>query len=169
MASIIRKELSSSPKWVKLWNIIWRDPNGVERTWESAERSTRKGDIDAVGIVPIVMNGNAPKQTILVTQFRPPVGKPIVEFPAGLVDAGETPEQAAMRELKEETGYNGSVFSSSMTMFCDPGMSNANLKLVVLKVDLADPVNQNVKQSLEDGEFIERHMVPLGSLLKELE
>lgn len=41
----------------------------------------------------------------------------MIEVPAGLVDAGETAEHAALRELKEETGYIGVVSQSSPVMF----------------------------------------------------
>lgn len=41
----------------------------------------------------------------------------MIEVPAGLIDAGETAEQAAVRELKEETGYVGTVSESSPVMF----------------------------------------------------
>ena len=41
----------------------------------------------------------------------------VIEVPAGLVDAGETAEQAAVRELKEETGYVGVVSETSPIMF----------------------------------------------------
>ena len=41
----------------------------------------------------------------------------VIEVPAGLIDAGETAEQAAVRELKEETGYVGVVSESSPVMF----------------------------------------------------
>ena len=44
---------------------------------------------------------------MLQKQFRPPVGKVCIEIPAGLLDAGESVEQCAVRELKEETGYVG--------------------------------------------------------------
>jgi 8-oxo-dGTP pyrophosphatase MutT (NUDIX family) len=42
---------------------------------------------------------------VLEKQYRPPLGKMVIEVPAGLVDAGESPEEAAVRELREETGY----------------------------------------------------------------
>jgi 8-oxo-dGTP pyrophosphatase MutT (NUDIX family) len=45
------------------------------------------------------------------------VAKTVIELPAGLIDAGETPEQAAVRELKEETGYVGHVLETSPVMF----------------------------------------------------
>jgi ADP-ribose pyrophosphatase len=47
-----------------------------------------------------------PEEKILVvSQFRFGIGKTTVEIPAGLVEPGETPLEAAKRELKEETGY----------------------------------------------------------------
>lgn len=42
-------------------------------------------------------------------QFRPPINKVVIEIPAGLVDAGESAAESAVRELKEETGYAGAV------------------------------------------------------------
>ncbi len=48
------------------------------------------------------------------------------QFPAGLIDAGETPAQAALRELKEETGYSGTVVEVSPVR---PGM-HSNLALL---------------------------------------
>ena len=49
-------------------------------------------------------------KVILVEQFRPALRKKHLELPAGAIHKGETPEQAARRELKEETGYAGDHF-----------------------------------------------------------
>lgn len=46
---------------------------------------------------------------MLQKQFRPPINKVVIEIPAGLVDAGESAAESAVRELKEETGYVGTV------------------------------------------------------------
>lgn len=97
-------------------------------------------------------------------QYRPPIGKVVIEVPAGLVDAGESPEEAAIRELKEETGYVATVTESSPTMFNDPGFCNTNLQMVHVKVDMSLPANQDLKPDLEDNEFIEVFTVPLSEL-----
>jgi ADP-ribose pyrophosphatase len=54
---------------------------------------------------------------LLQKQYRPPVDQVVIEVPAGLIDPGETPEECAVRELKEETGYVGVAEEKSPIMF----------------------------------------------------
>ena len=105
-------------RWTRLVKTTYTDPLHKTRTWEHAERPTRpKGsDIDGVGILAILEKDNGP-EVLLQKQFRPPVGKVCIEVPAGLVDEGETAEEAAIRELREETGYVGTVSESSPLMW----------------------------------------------------
>lgn len=59
----------------------------------------------AVMIVPLVEDGCGQIRVVLERQFRYPVGKVMIEFPAGKLDSGEVTWQCAQRELREETGY----------------------------------------------------------------
>ncbi|KAK0632184.1 NUDIX hydrolase domain-like protein [Immersiella caudata] len=160
--------LESEAVWTKLVLKTYQDPNGVRRTWESAERRTRpKGsDIDGVGIVAILEKDTGP-EVVLQKQYRPPLDKIVIELPAGLVDEGETAEEAAVRELREETGYVSEVLETSPVMFNDPGFCNTNLKMVHVKIDMSLPENQNLKPELEENEFIEVFHVKLADLWEE--
>jgi ADP-ribose pyrophosphatase len=95
-----------------------------------------------------------------------------VELPAGLIDDGETPEEAAIRELREETGYKAEgALESSAVLATDPGLTTANMKLVILDVPL-DGEMESPDQNLEHGEAIVRRTVEvknLCALLKEYE
>ncbi|KAJ5397670.1 hypothetical protein N7509_005783 [Penicillium cosmopolitanum] len=155
-------------RWTRLVKTTYTDPLGVERTWESGERQTRPAncEIDGVGIVTILTKSTGP-ELLLQKQYRPPIDKVVIEIPAGLIDAGETPEQCAVRELKEETGYVGVAEQTSPIMYNDPGFCNTNLNMVHVRVDMTLPENQNPKPELEDNEFIECFSVPMASLFAE--
>lgn len=61
----------------------------------------------AVMIVPLLPNG----QVVLERQFRYPLKRTAIEFPAGKIDVGEKPLKCAQRELLEETGYRAARWS----------------------------------------------------------
>lgn len=180
-------------RWTKLVLTTYTDPLGKERTWEHAERSTRpkNSPIDGVGIVAILQKASGP-ELVLQKQFRPPINKVVIEVPAGLVDEGESAEESAVRELREESGYVGVAAEVSPVMFngqfphsyrqsrrqdesrtnqadarIDPGFCNTNLNMVHVNVDVSLLENQNLKPELEDNEFIEVFSMPLKDLYKE--
>ena len=53
----------------------------------------------------LVLARTAEGKWVMTEQYRHGTGKIALEFPAGIIDKGETPEQAALRELQEECGY----------------------------------------------------------------
>lgn len=151
--------------------INWQDQKGRKRVWEVADRRTRgSSGVDAVAVLALIRSKTHafPLSTVIIEQYRPPIGKFIVEFPAGLIDDGETPERAAIRELREETGYEAEgIIDSSAVLANDPGMSTANMKLVVLDVPLNGDM-ESPDQNLEDGEAIVRRVIEVRNLNKEL-
>lgn len=72
---------------------------------------------DYVGIIARTENGLFP----IVRQFRPCVEDFTWEFPAGTVDAGESPSEAAVRELVEETGFESIEIHTLGDYFPDTG------------------------------------------------
>ncbi|KAJ5110098.1 hypothetical protein N7532_002743 [Penicillium argentinense] len=160
----------SEASWKRLVKTTYVDPNGVERTWESAERMTRPADslVDGVGIVAILEKPSG-QELLLQKQYRPPLNQVVIETPAGMVDAGETVQQCAVRELREETGYVGVATKKSFIMYNDPGFCSTNFNMVHVKVDMSLQENQNPKPDLEENEFIDCFTLPLDSLYDELQ
>ena len=64
--------------------------------------------VDWINIVALDTRG----RSIMVDQYRFGIGARTLETPGGMVDPGETPLEAAQRELLEETGYGGGVWRS---------------------------------------------------------
>ncbi|RYP51172.1 hypothetical protein DL768_003440 [Monosporascus sp. mg162] len=163
-------------KWVTLRKVEFVDQVGKPRTWEVAARKTRgRAGVDAVAMGNVLLHPSRPASTMVVIQYRPPLDAYTVEWPAGLVDEDETPEQAAIREFKEETGYECRVVSISPLQAADPGMTSANMQLVMVEADLPGTEWGGGEgdigmplQRLEDGEHIQRVVLPLNELYDRL-
>ncbi|TFK25008.1 hypothetical protein FA15DRAFT_704017 [Coprinopsis marcescibilis] len=158
---------TSDARWIGLKKISYTDADGKQRLWEMAERRTRSsGGIDAVAILTILRSkaDAFPVSTVIIEQYRPPIDKFVIELPAGLIDQGESPEQSAIRELEEETGYKAdSVIDVTPVIVSDPGMTNANMKLVTVSVTLEDKL-EAPQPKLEIGEHIVTRVIPLKEL-----
>ncbi|KAI0807060.1 NUDIX hydrolase domain-like protein [Fomes fomentarius] len=161
---------TTNAKWVRLKQCTYKDPTGKERLWEFAERPTRSsGGVDAVAILAILRSesGAFAPSTIIIEQFRPPIDRHVVELPAGLISEGESPEETAIRELEEETGFKAtSVIQSSPLLVCDPGMTNANMKLITVDVPFPEKLDMPA-QKLDPGEYITVRIVELSKLSTE--
>jgi 8-oxo-dGTP pyrophosphatase MutT (NUDIX family) len=99
-------------------------------------------------------------QVLLIRQYRHGLGQVHFEIPAGTTDPGESSlEDAAKRELLEETGYGGGRWSPLMTLSANPALQN-NLTHTFLAegvVPLAPP-NPGA------GEDLRLHPVPVGEI-----
>lgn len=159
---VVKEEIIASGKWVKLEETTYVDPAGNTRLWETVKRTTRQAtQVDGVGIIALLKRTLHKDCVVMVKQFRPPMGSYSLEFPAGLIDEGETAEVAALRELKEETGYKGEVVGVTPVTCLDPGLSNCTTQIVMVNINGDDPDNIHPTQQLGEGEFVEVILLPL--------
>jgi ADP-ribose pyrophosphatase len=96
-------------------------PSGRETTREIAHYP------NSVGIVALDEDENV----ILVRQYRHAVVKTLLEIPAGGMEEGESPQQSALRELEEETGYTAADIEEIGGIYAAPGYSTEYLHLFV--------------------------------------
>lgn len=78
------------------------------------------GSIGAEGVVIYPVWKEEPDKIVLIRQYRYPVGDIIYELPAGLIDEGEDASQAAVREMKEETGFTLEVYDGGAEYYRRP-------------------------------------------------
>ncbi|TCO79832.1 NUDIX hydrolase [Marinisporobacter balticus] len=106
-------------------------------------------------IIPITEDN----KIIMVRQFRKPVEDFLLEVPAGKLDKGEDPLVCAVRELKEETGYEAKDVKFLFSFYSSPGFSNEMLYLYVAKDLISGEVNP------DEGEYIEIESYSIDELL----
>ncbi len=70
---------------------------------------------------------------IMVRQWRYPMGREVLELPAGKLEPGEDPAQAGLRELREETGYTCARYESLGTIYATPGYCSEKLHLFLAR------------------------------------
>ena len=98
-------------------------------------------------------------QVVLVRQFRAGIHGDTLEFPGGMVDQGETPAEAAARELAEETGFVAGRWMALGT--CHP---NPALQTNRLHTFLAQDCRRTSAPRLDAGEDVRVELVPAASL-----
>lgn len=109
----------------------------------------------AAMVVPLMADG----QVLLERQFRYPLHRSFIEFPAGKIDPGESPRATAERELLEETGYRAGKLTELTTIHNAIGYSNERIVLF-----LAEDLSAG-EQELDEHEFVELFTAPLSQLL----
>ena len=99
----------------------------------------------AVMVIPLLDDG----RLLMERQYRYPMGRVMLEFPAGKLDAGEDPFECGRRELLEETGYSAAEWAyagvlNNAIAYSDEGLHSY----------FARGLSQGA-QKLDDGEFLE--------------
>ena len=134
------------------------DLNGIEKVYTRAVRK------DYSTIVPFVAN-----EILVIKSYRYLVDSIQIEIPSGYIDEGESPKEAAIRELKEETGYSAkdvisighytldySMFDQRGNLFVAYGLVKVgNQALGIMeKIDVERMSIKEIKRLLFEGKIV---------------
>ncbi|MBQ3545024.1 MAG: NUDIX hydrolase [Lachnospiraceae bacterium] len=105
---IIKKE---SGRFINRYDIVYETVGKEEKVYEIISRDKNLDSYEKLhgnkpDAVVIIATNESEDKILLSKEFRLAVGEWVYNFPAGLIDKGETPKEAAVRELKEETGLD---------------------------------------------------------------
>ena len=115
----------------------------------------------AAAVVPFLdPPGGADPRAVLIRQFRHAADGYIWEVPAGRLDAGESPESCAERELEEETGMRARRLERLTTIYTTPGFTDERIHLF-----LADGLEPGAEHR-EADEFMELHTLRWSRVLE---
>jgi ADP-ribose pyrophosphatase len=99
----------------------------------------------AVVILPLLADG----RVCLLRNFRFVLGQTLWEVPAGTLEPGEPPEQAAVRELAEETGYAAARWRNLGVFYPSPGVLSEAMHLFVAQDLTPGPARPEADEQLE--------------------
>ena len=114
-------------------------PDGVHSTREYIVHP------GAVMVVPLLPDG----RLLMERQYRYPLGRVMLEFPAGKIDPGEAPFTCAVRELAEETGYRAAEWARAGILHNAIAYSTEGIEIWFARGLTAGPAQ------LDAGEFLE--------------
>lgn len=131
-----------------------RFPNGVTGELEMIRHP------GASAVVPLLESPGEPVKVLLIRQYRYAADGFLYEIPAGRLDAGETPEDCAHRELKEETGYTAGRMALLTAIYTTPGFTDEFIHLF-----LAEDLRPG-QSAPEIDEILEVKAVPMSQALE---
>lgn len=115
------------------------------------------------GHAAIIMPMTDNNEFIMIKEPRTPIGKNVLAFPAGMIEEGEKPEEGAIRELEEETGYRAGKLKKLREVYPAIGYSNEQT-IIFLATNLV-----KTERHLDETEDIEVLKIPIEEVRKMLE
>ena len=163
-------------KFITRYDISYTTSDNKNKIYEMI---SRQKDIDSLeklhgkeaDAVVIIVTDESGEKILIDKEFRLAVGEWVYNFPAGLIDPGETPVESAKRELKEETGLElyeiedviGTSYSavgfSNETNMCVIGKARGNFSESTSTVEEIEPrwyTKEEVRALIKEGKFAAR-------------
>ncbi len=116
---------------------------------------------DWVNVIPLTAN----KEVVLIRQYRHGIREATLEIPGGIVEPGDSPEEAARRELDEETGFREREMVPLSYVFPNPAILN-NRCHTYLALDVREAGEQSQDEK-EDIEVVIRPLSEVPALIRQ--
>ncbi len=150
----LKKKTVFSTRIFDVNELLSRSPDKRDHVFYSLNAS------DWVIVVPITRNDAGEECFLLVRQWRHGVGEESLEFPGGVMNDGETPEEAAGRELLEETGYRPGILIHGATVSPNPAIMENHCHIY-----LAENMENTEKCNPDDDEYISKELIPVRRVI----
>jgi ADP-ribose pyrophosphatase len=151
---VTKIEKVTDDRWINLYAATF-EHRGHTGRWVYASRKkdpTQRGRPDAVVMVPVLHEEGQPPRLVMLREFRVPIDGYSLAFPAGLLEEGESVEEAVRRELLEETGYEVIRFRRiSPPVYSSTGLTDESAVMAFIDVR-AKEGNQQKLDASEDLE-----------------
>lgn len=176
MADIHKITQLSENKFVNLFLVEGTNKKGYESKYYVASRAKkeeelkiRTGENTADGVIMYALYGEKHDKVVLIRQYRYPAGGFVYEFPAGLVEKNEEFHEAAVREMKEETGLDFAPIECD-PMFEEPRFTTVGLtdESAAMVYGYADGViSDRFQEESEEIEVVLADRTEVKRILKE--
>lgn len=161
-----KAEQGGSPRAWELESSERLEDYGMFRVRRDRARSPRNGSVqdfhvvEAPDGVTLVALTRA-RELVLVEQFRHPHRRVTLETPSGIMDPGESAVEAAVRELREETGYEGRGAELLGTLDLNPSWQTTRVHVVAVR-----DAERTASLSNDEGEDTRVCLVPWDEVLE---
>lgn len=136
---ILKREQEYSGRAFNVERVLVQLPDGTRRNYDLVQHP------DSVSIVPLTSDG----RLMFVSQHRLGASKALLEFPAGVMEAGEDPAACAARELREEIGMAPGVLIKLGEAYLTPGYCTELMHFFFATGLSAAPLKMDDDESLE--------------------
>lgn len=135
-------------KWINLFDISYMDKTDRERNWQIVSRNRLpkcvSGKFDTPDAVLMIPYHITEHKLVVLREYRVSLAGFQYEFPAGLMDTGETIQEASRRELMEETGLTlKRITNISPPLYNTAGLTDESVALVYCECDGVSSTDEN--------------------------